>query len=664
MKSKMQDINTSKVRKVTFESTKGSDNCTTNSEVLSSTALHTNTNTTQSSKKPNVDSRNNDKINLHINPLQSSEAKVEEMKKLNLASSPVSSLSCEKSACTEVVDESMNCTTNVSCNNNNFVLQSGFNSNQITNVHPLKVQHSAIVPVSSSNMIVHATWPVATKNLEDDVDNKFTFYPLNHNPTSSLPANHPSRKLPLAMRPFIPMHFNNSSNNIFASRMLTPSNPLVFGGSYPIDRPISARQLGSSKEEKDIASATTQTYQIDEICCEPPNICKDHIQLSQIMQNADHDEITDYDNGNSKIVSNNVISSPKNNSFSSSNNDITLSQCNDDVCKKVKKCRNYCSSDIKKCNLVKNKRCSLPSVPVITYPVDSIIEDGYLITNVNNSYDDEYDHYYQEQEYDEFGGDIYEYEYDERDEEAINQFDYEAGYGFYSHVKENSSSPLPTAVYTSETPEPIKRSNSNSPLPPSPWNTPRHTSYLRDQQHSSPFLKIDNVYSSEIRSLTPSECSSPRSPKKLTPRMSEHEDLVQCLDINVKKLKEVPCFRRGYSEDHKNTPTVEENYFSNHEDYSFKNSSFHHKILSPTNTTSTNINTTTTVPSPLPPPMTFTGPGMQVLTNSCKIKIITKINLEHPFFFIFIVSVYIFHLLVYFFVLFIICFSILGKYIL
>lgn len=51
---------------------------------------------------------------------------------------------------------------------------------------------------------------------------------------------------------------------------ITKSN-LVFGGSFPIDAPISARQLGTPASQM-----ARKTFQVDAVCCAPPNLCEDH----------------------------------------------------------------------------------------------------------------------------------------------------------------------------------------------------------------------------------------------------------------------------------------------------------------------------------------------------------------------------------------------------
>lgn len=55
-------------------------------------------------------------------------------------------------------------------------------------------------------------------------------------------------------------------------------NNLVFGGSFPIDAPISAREFGVEKLSK--------TYQIDIVCCEPPHLCEEHRGIQNIRSLA------------------------------------------------------------------------------------------------------------------------------------------------------------------------------------------------------------------------------------------------------------------------------------------------------------------------------------------------------------------------------------------
>lgn len=206
---------------------------------------------------------------------------------------------------------------------------------------------------------------------------------------TSLPANDPDRKLPVALRPFIPRHFDTSSS----PRFYLPSTPLVFGGSYPIDYPVSLRALGNPVTTTN-ASSTPQalTYPIDKICCFPPNICNEHLHSGPTPSPA-------------------------------------------------------CNS-------------------VLTYPVDEVISDDHECLTCDEQEDVQY-----------VG-------------EDSHVLDYEATYGCWE-ADSNNPSPLPTAIYTCETPEPPRRS---------PLLTEEQAphSYLR-RRISSPMLG---------ENLTP--CSSPQ----------------------------------------------------------------------------------------------------------------------------------------------------------
>ena len=153
---------------------------------------------------------------------------------------------------------------------------------------------------------------------------------------ASLPANDPARKLSVTSRASVRALINDATRrNLFTGHKETktrilvpvPQADLVFGGSYPIDEPLSARNV-SQKEgrmesvthknnggsypideplsarnisQKDgrlesvtrknnaertpikerrttgqITITRPKTFQIDGICCIPPNLCEDH----------------------------------------------------------------------------------------------------------------------------------------------------------------------------------------------------------------------------------------------------------------------------------------------------------------------------------------------------------------------------------------------------
>ena len=160
------------------------------------------------------------------------------------------------------------------------------------------------------------------------------------NMMASLPANDPARRLSVTSRASVRALINDATRrNLFTGHKETknkslvpvPQADLVFGGSYPIDEPLSARNVSPKQKPGHLESVThknnggsypideplsarnvppkqkagrlesvtrkinaertpteerrttgqititrPKTFQIDGICCVPPNLCEDH----------------------------------------------------------------------------------------------------------------------------------------------------------------------------------------------------------------------------------------------------------------------------------------------------------------------------------------------------------------------------------------------------
>ncbi|KAK3870545.1 hypothetical protein Pcinc_024242 [Petrolisthes cinctipes] len=309
----------------------------------------------------------------------------------------------------------------------------------------------------------------SSTNLTPDPDpHNATTHPHHHHnhplPCDSpdLPANHPDRVVSLSRLPrtLPPPHFSSSH-----LRLRIPSNPLVFGGSFPIDAPISARRLGSPSASTPplLPPVLPRTYQVDTICCCAPNLCDEHARLGrdteiaraearlQAMSAAQPSDKCS-DTPRPPIQTFSPSPSP---SVSPSPTPCTLSPtpCTPTCPPHNKATQHHLSPThhhSSNHNIPTNYNCSsvlhldpthhhhTPSNQhqpcpaqlsshrsVRTYPVDSSVEGG-LVTHDDYD-DDDYDYYShydlqreEDEEYDEYGGDVYEGDdYDEEEEEEV-----------------------------------------------------------------------------------------------------------------------------------------------------------------------------------------------------------------------------------------------------
>ena len=192
-------------------------------------------------------------------------------------------------------------------------------------------------------------------------------YPLHNNPLHHLSQqlHHGAAAVPPVMWPRsaagcgpVPDMFMRSStlSSRNSSGMLAAySNPLVFGGSYPIDDPISARKLGTqdpvsakgntrssaisehdklskgsaqsgdednksnadgiysmltvrTSRQNNVIVNKARTFQIDAICCVPPNLCEEHRAVTAAVADVPTETVSsgtegDYrGQGTSKII--------------------------------------------------------------------------------------------------------------------------------------------------------------------------------------------------------------------------------------------------------------------------------------------------------------------------------------------------------------------------
>ena len=239
---------------------------------------------------------------------------------------------------------------------------------------------------------------------------------------ASLPANHPNRIIPFSC---IPRTFP-PPKPVSQHRIKVPSNPLVFGGSFPIDDPISPRQLGSGggKAAHSTLPNTPRTYQVDTLCCQAPNLCDEHAKLGhdtelaratarwEAAQNkANHmDEEEDDEDGEDgddeeedEVDESSLNTHPITTTTATTTTPCQLPAPSLGFPGACKSCSGPCSPP----------RHPAPRQPVLTYPVDGHVEGGLIpLTD-----DDDYD--YQE-EYDEYGEEVYQYEddYEEEEEEC------------------------------------------------------------------------------------------------------------------------------------------------------------------------------------------------------------------------------------------------------
>lgn len=275
---------------------------------------------------------------------------------------------------------------------------------------------------------VHSCVSMASRHRQLE-QNGFSLHPVQHFPgrvtnmeiMAALPANHPERVLPPSQLP----HSFSSPLLPMSCRMRIPSNPIVFGGSYPIDDPISPRQLGSGNIMPKAALLTPHTYQVDTICCQAPNLCDEHARLGRDTEIARAearmqvaqcvDEGDDYDDeSDEEPVTHSSSPAPV---TSIHDNSACVSEC-------VYHPYHSHNANIGDCQSCSHNQGKIPPSysAVITYPVNHNVEDGLIPIIADD--DDDYD--YQDEEYDEFGGDVYEYE--DEDKVTLPEPDYETGY--------------------------------------------------------------------------------------------------------------------------------------------------------------------------------------------------------------------------------------------
>ena len=294
---------------------------------------------------------------------------------------------------------------------------------------------------------------------------------------ASLPANHPDRVVPPSR---IPRTFPSTMLPNY-HKLKIPTNPLVFGGSFPIDDPISPRQLGSGHREASRVSLNTpRTYQVDTICCQAPNLCDEHARLGrdtdiaraearlQATQSDDSDDDESSRPSSCPPVSQSN-SPPAIDSVAAEDIPSTESHPSSPSHHHHEKCS--CSPD----------RTSVPYRSVFTYPVDHSVEDGLIPMLTDDDFDYHYD-YQDEEEYDDFGGDVYE-DYEESEELGIREPDYEADYQLrHRHPTQLVSSEEPHGI-TSTIPKSVVH---QPPLPPSP--SPHPTEATRDDEKNVPMF--------------------------------------------------------------------------------------------------------------------------------------------------------------------------------
>ena len=106
---------------------------------------------------------------------------------------------------------------------------------------------------------------------------------LEDSAVATLPANDPARQLSLSSQASVRAIINDATRrNLFTGHVRKPTEvarpaELVFGGSYPIDEPLSPRENTSAGGASNQARAVSlKTYPVDDICCVPPNLCKEH----------------------------------------------------------------------------------------------------------------------------------------------------------------------------------------------------------------------------------------------------------------------------------------------------------------------------------------------------------------------------------------------------
>ncbi|XP_063615398.1 protein transport protein Sec16B-like [Penaeus indicus] len=302
---------------------------------------------------------------------------------------------------------------------------------------------------------VHPCVSMASRHRQLE-QNGFSLHSVQHFPgrvttmeiMAALPANHPERVLPPSQLP----HSFSSPLLPMSCRMRIPSNPIVFGGSYPIDDPISPRQLGSGNIMPKTALPTPHTYQVDTICCQAPNLCDEHarlgrdteiaraearMQVAQCVDKGDDDDNDDDDDDDDE-------SDEEPATHSSSPAPVaSVHNSSDCVSERVYHPYQSHNANIGDCQSCTHSQGNDPPSysAVITYPVNHNVEDGFIPLIADDG--DDYD--YQDEEYDEFGGDVYEYE--DEDKVTLPEPDHETGYQLrHRHLNSSVSSTVVSSV--------------------------------------------------------------------------------------------------------------------------------------------------------------------------------------------------------------------------
>ncbi|XP_066961038.1 LOW QUALITY PROTEIN: uncharacterized protein Sec16 [Macrobrachium rosenbergii] len=275
---------------------------------------------------------------------------------------------------------------------------------------------------------------------------------------ASLPANHPNRVVPPSR---IPRTFP-STMLPNSHKLKIPTNPLVFGGSFPIDDPISPRQLGSGcSNTSRVSPPPPRTYQVDTICCQAPNLCDEHARLGRD---------TDIARAEARLKAAQSDESDDENSRPSScplTSDSPPHTVDSFITDDIHQIDSFsCSpSSNQKCSYRYNNT-SVPCYTVFTYPVDHSVEDGLhpVLTEDDDDDDDDYRYDYQDDEYDEFGGDLYEYE--DIEEVGARESDTDVDYQLrHRHPTSLVSNQEPLAV-TSTIPTSQQQPPSHQPFEP------------------------------------------------------------------------------------------------------------------------------------------------------------------------------------------------------
>ncbi|XP_042856489.1 protein transport protein Sec16A-like isoform X4 [Penaeus japonicus] len=333
------------------------------------------------------------------------------------------------------------------------------------------------VEAKSRASAVHSCVSMASRHRQLE-QNGLSLHPVQHFPgrvtnmeiMAALPANHPERVLPPSRLP----HSFSSPLLPMSCKMKIPSNPLVFGGSYPIDDPISPRQLGSGNVMPKAALPTPHTYQVDTICCQAPNLCDEHARLGrdteiaraearmQVAQCDDYDD--DYDDDSEEEPA--TLASVPAPVTSDHSNSTCVSKCIYHPYQSHSSHNDGCQS----CTCSQVGKVPPPYSAVITYPVDRNVEDG-LIPIITDD-DDDYD--YQDEEYDEFGGDVYEYEDEDENKVGLPEPDYETGYQLrHRHLNSSVSGTLISSVDRASPSKPTLQlpTTFQLPSPPQPLSS-------------------------------------------------------------------------------------------------------------------------------------------------------------------------------------------------